>query len=52
MKVTEVISVLRLYQIDVLLLRLVDRLLSALIKKLTELQTLLNLEISRLKQSK
>jgi hypothetical protein len=51
MKVTEVISVLRLYQIDVLLLRLIERILDALTKKLTELKDLVSLEAERL-QSK
>ncbi len=35
MKITEMIGVLRLYQIDALLLELLERLLGALIKKLT-----------------
>jgi hypothetical protein len=52
MKVTEVISVLRLYQIDVLLLGLIERILDALTKKLTELKDLVSLEAERLKSKR
>lgn len=50
MKVTEFINVLRLYQIDVLLLELIARLLDALIKKMMRVGNYLQCEIERLKE--
>ncbi|MBQ7369830.1 MAG: hypothetical protein IJW58_02505 [Clostridia bacterium] len=50
MKVTEFINVLRLYQIDVLLLELIARLLDALIKKMMRVENYLQCEIERLKE--
>ena len=52
MKVTEVISVLRLYELDVLLLGLLERLLTALLKKLNAFKEAIGGELERLKTRK